>query len=54
MVDRWGEGRRLTPLYPDAFQAGGSTIIFRRDASGRISEATLSQGRVWDLRFGRK
>jgi CubicO group peptidase (beta-lactamase class C family) len=49
--DRWGEGRTLAPLYPDAFRAGGNTIIFRRDASGRISEFTLSQSRVWDLRF---
>lgn len=49
--DRWGEGRRLIPLYPDAFQTRGTTYIFRRDASGRIIEVTLSQERVWDLRF---
>ena len=54
MKDRWGEGGRLAPLYPDAFQAGGSVLIFRRDASGRITEITLSQGRVWDLRFQRR
>jgi hypothetical protein len=51
--NRWGNGRRLAPLYPDAFQAGGNTIIFRRDASGQITGLTLSQGRVWDLRFRR-
>ncbi len=53
MVDRWGEEGRLVPLYPDAFQAGGATVIFRRDASGKITEATLSESRVWDLRFRR-
>jgi CubicO group peptidase (beta-lactamase class C family) len=53
MVDRWGEEGRLVPLYPDAFQAGGATVIFRRDDSGRITEATLSESRVWDLRFRR-
>ncbi len=53
MKDRWGEGSRLAPLYPDAFQSGGSTIIFRRNASGRVTEMTLSQSRVWDLRLRR-
>lgn len=52
--DRWGETGRLVPLYPDAFQAGGATVIFRRDASGRITEATLSESRVWDLRFKKR
>jgi len=54
MKDRWGQGRALLPLYPDAFQAEGRTIIFRRDASGRVNEATLSESRVWDLRFRRR
>jgi hypothetical protein len=49
--DRWGQGTALRPLYPDAFSGGGSTFIFRRDASGRVQEMSLSQGRVWDLRF---
>jgi CubicO group peptidase (beta-lactamase class C family) len=54
MKDRWGEAGRLVPLYPDAFQAGGATVIFSRDASGGITEATLSESRVWDLRFRKK
>jgi CubicO group peptidase (beta-lactamase class C family) len=54
MKDRWGDGGRLAPLYPDAFRSGGSTLIFRRNASGQITEMTLSQGRVWDLRFRRR
>jgi len=54
MKDRWGEAGLLVPLYPDAFQAGGATVIFRRDLSGEIAEATLSESRVWDLRFRKK
>lgn len=51
MKDRWGQGRILQPLYPDAFSSGGNTFIFRRDPTGRVTEVSLSQGRVWDLRF---
>jgi hypothetical protein len=49
--DRWGEGRILRPIYPDAFSGGGSIFIFRRDQGGRVTEVSLSQSRVWDLRF---
>lgn len=49
--DRWGQGPTLQPLYPDAFGAGGNVFIFRRDNGGRITGASLSQSRVWDLRF---
>jgi len=51
LKDRWGRGRLLQPLYPDAFGVGGTTYIFRRDSSGKVVEMTLSQDRVWDLRF---
>jgi hypothetical protein len=51
MKDRWGQGRLLQPVYPDAFSSGGNTYIFRRDPSGQVTEMSLSQGRVWDLRF---
>ena len=51
--DRYGDGPSLVPVYPDAFRQGGSTFIFRRDESGRVTQASLSQGRVWDLRFER-
>jgi len=53
LKDRYGDGPSLTPVYPDAFRQGGSTFIFRRDATGRVTQASLSQGRVWDLRFER-
>jgi len=51
MKDRWGEGSTLRPIYPDAFGSGGTTLIFRRDASGRVTEMSWSESRVWDLRF---
>jgi CubicO group peptidase (beta-lactamase class C family) len=45
----------LTPVYTDAFTAGGGlgTVIFRRDATGRPSELSVVQDRVWDMRFQR-
>ena len=51
--DRYGDGAALEPLYPDAFGREFGTIIFRRDATGRVTQASLSEGRVWDLRFER-
>jgi CubicO group peptidase (beta-lactamase class C family) len=46
----------LTPIYPDAFRAAGGlgTVIFHRDASGRATELSVAQDRVWDLRFTRR
>jgi len=45
----------LTPVYADAFSAPGlGTIIFRRDASGLPAEFSVSQERVWDLKFKRR
>ncbi len=42
----------LTPIYVDAFRAGAlGTIIFRRDAAGRITSFSVVQDRVWDLSF---
>ena len=45
----------LTPQYADAFtgpQLG--LVIFRRDGSGKVTSLTVSQDRVWDLRFARQ
>jgi len=50
---RYGDGSALEPLYADAFGQGSRTFIFRRDETGRVSQASLSEGRVWDLRFER-
>jgi hypothetical protein len=42
----------LTPVYADAFSTPElGTILFRRDANGRPTEFSVSQERVWDLRF---
>ena len=63
--DRYGDGWSLRPLYPDTFIGRSSlvgefqgvrqmgTYVFRRDA-GRVSEFSLIQSRVWDLRFERQ
>jgi hypothetical protein len=45
---------RLTPLYQDAFSGSIGTVIFRRSNSGRVAELSVSQDRVWDLRFARR
>jgi len=46
---------RLTPIYKDAFSAGGlGTVVFHRDAAGRVSGFSVSQERVWSLRFVKK
>ena len=46
---------RLTPTYADAFTAGQlGTVIFKRDATGRSSELSVVQDRVWNMRFQRK
>ena len=45
----------LTPQYADAFAAPGlGLVIFRRDASRRVTSMSVSQDRVWDLRFMRE
>jgi CubicO group peptidase (beta-lactamase class C family) len=44
----------LTPLYADAFRAPSlGTVIFRRDANGRVVEFSVVQDRVWNMPFHR-
>jgi hypothetical protein len=46
---------KLTPVYADAFTAPQlGLVIFRRDASGRVTQLSVAQDRVWDLRFARQ
>ena len=52
-VDRYDESRPLRPAYRDGFRGPGGMIVFRRDGSGRVNGLSVSQGRVWDLRFER-
>ncbi|MFV1986624.1 MAG: serine hydrolase domain-containing protein [Gemmatimonadota bacterium] len=53
LVDRYGESRPLAATYRDAFSGPWGMIVFRRDGAGRVNELTMSQSRVWDLRFER-
>jgi CubicO group peptidase (beta-lactamase class C family) len=42
----------LKPLYADAFSAPQfGMVIFRRGAAGRVTGLSVSEDRVWDLRF---
>jgi hypothetical protein len=43
----------LRPVYADAFSTQGIMLIFRRDG-GRVTQFSVSQDRVWDLRFTKK
>jgi CubicO group peptidase (beta-lactamase class C family) len=46
---------KLAPVYADAFDGGSlGFVIFRRDASGRVTAMSVIQDRVWDLRFARQ
>jgi CubicO group peptidase (beta-lactamase class C family) len=46
----------LTPAYANAFTAdhGLGTVIFRHDGSGRATELSVVQDRVWNMRFIRQ
>ncbi|HKJ03944.1 MAG TPA: serine hydrolase domain-containing protein [Longimicrobiales bacterium] len=47
------ETRALTPAFDDAFMMNGAVVAFTRDASGAPAGFTLSDGRVWNVRFVR-
>lgn len=53
VIQRRPEEVSLTPLYADAFSSPIGVLVFERDHSGRITALTLSQERVWNLRFSR-
>jgi beta-lactamase family protein len=44
---------RLTPVYTDAFRGSIGLVRFIRDTSARVTGFSVSQDRVWDLRFAR-
>jgi CubicO group peptidase (beta-lactamase class C family) len=45
----------LTPTAPETFRGSSlGTLTFRRDASGRVNAFSITQERVWDLRFERR
>jgi hypothetical protein len=41
----------LTPAFRDAFLIRGALAVFTRDGSGAVAGFTLSDGRVWNVRF---
>jgi len=41
----------LTPTYRDGFRSSLGVVRFLRDAAGRVNELSVSESRVWDLRF---
>ena len=44
----------LTPVFDDVFSAAGlGAILFRRDAAGEVHALSVSQDRVWDIRFAK-
>ena len=43
----------LTATYRDAFSSPIGSVRFLRDAAGKVTELSLGESRVWDLRFRR-
>ena len=43
----------MSPVYDDGFRSGGRIVRFLRDGAGRVTELSLSIGRVYDMRFQR-
>ena len=50
---RPGLSSTLRPVYPDAFQRGGTVVRFVRDRRGNVVAMHYGEGRVWDLPFSR-
>jgi CubicO group peptidase (beta-lactamase class C family) len=42
---------RLTPLYADAFRSPIGFVRFHRDAAGTVTAFSVTQDRVWELKF---
>ncbi len=47
------DDRELTPTFRDAFLLDGASAVFTRDAAGAVDGFSLSDGRVWNVRFRR-
>jgi CubicO group peptidase (beta-lactamase class C family) len=48
---RYGAEVTLRPLYADAFDAGGRTVRFVRDASDAVVGLDMGNSRAWQVRF---
>jgi CubicO group peptidase (beta-lactamase class C family) len=51
---RLGEETKLSPVFEDAFTSPAGTVIFSRDARGKVSGFGIWAGRVRDVRFRRE
>lgn len=51
----WNKPIRLRPTFRDAFvmETSGTSIVFHRDPSGKVTGLSAGEDRVWDLRFTR-
>ena len=55
LQNRPGTWSPMVPTYRDAFLTPGVGVVrFLRDASGKVTEMSVSQERVWDLRFKKR
>jgi len=43
----------LTPTYADGFSSDLGSIRFLRDSAGKVTEMSIGEDRVWDLRLRR-
>jgi hypothetical protein len=43
----------LTPTYRDGFSSTLGSVRFMRDSAGRVTELSVGEQRVWDMRFHR-
>ena len=41
----------LTPTYRDAFNSTAGSVRFLRDATSRVTEMSIGEDRMWDLRL---
>ncbi len=51
----WNKPIRLRPTFRDGFvmENRGTSIVFHRDPSGKVTSLSAGEDRVWDLRFTR-
>jgi hypothetical protein len=54
MQNRPGAWLPLVPTYRDAFNSNIGVVRFLRDASSKVVEMSVTQDRVWDLRFRKR
>jgi uncharacterized protein DUF3471 len=53
VLRRPGSRAVLRPRAADTFEGAAGTMVFRRNSAGQVTELSIVQDRVWDLRFPR-